>query len=54
MYKDALGFVEMAESHDRKATHYEVAAESYLNVIRRDAAVYADHDDYRPEWRLDK
>ncbi|MFF5261342.1 DUF6221 family protein [Actinomadura viridis] len=51
LYEEAVGFVEMAKSHGHEATHYEVAAESYLNVIRCDAAVYADHADYREEWR---
>lgn len=31
-------------------THMAVAAESYLNVIRADAAVHSDHPGYRAEW----
>lgn len=31
-------------------THMAVAAESYLNVMRADAAVHSDHPRYRAEW----
>jgi hypothetical protein len=30
--------------------HVAVAAESYLNVMRADAAVHSDHPCYRAEW----
>ncbi|HEX5205923.1 MAG TPA: DUF6221 family protein [Actinoplanes sp.] len=50
MWEEAVDFVEIAKSHGREATHYEVAAESYLNVIRRDAAVHREHPEYDPSW----
>ena len=51
LFEDTLATIEMLKSHDQKSDAHEVAAESYLNVIRRDAAVYADHSDYDETWR---
>lgn len=51
LYEDTLETIEMLKSHGQKSDAHAVAAESYLNVIRRDAAVYADHPDYNEAWR---
>jgi hypothetical protein len=51
LYKDTLATIAMFKEHGREATHHEVAAESYLNVIRLQAAVHKTHPDYRPERR---
>jgi hypothetical protein len=52
LYEDTIATIEMLKSHGWQSTSaHEVAAESYLNVIRAHAAAYADHPDYRDEWR---
>lgn len=51
LYEGAVEFVESMKEHGIDATHYKVAAESYLNVMRRDAFVYAGHEDYDESWR---
>ena len=51
MYEETLAFIEMMKSRGKDAPAHEAAAESYLNVIRVHAAVYADHPDYKGGWQ---
>ena len=51
LYEDTLAMIETLNGHGVEARAHEVAAESYLNVIRLDAAVYALHPEYDESWR---
>ena len=51
LYEEACAFIEMMKEQGKEAPAHVGAAEAYLNVIRDDAAVYADHPDYQEEWR---
>ena len=51
LYEDTLSTIETFKGHGVEARAHEVAAESYLNVIRLDAAVYSSHPEYNESWR---
>lgn len=51
LYEETLVAIETFEGHGVEAQAHQVAAESYLNVVRIHAAVYAGRPGYREEWR---
>lgn len=52
LYEEAVETVAMFKEHGHSGSHHEVAAESYLNVIRLHAYAYRAREGYRaePEW----
>lgn len=51
MYEEAVERIEMLAGHGNPAKGSTVAAESYANAIRLEAAVWDDHEDWKPGWR---
>lgn len=51
MYEEAVERIEMLAGYGNPAKGSTVAAESYANSIRLEAAVWDDHTDWKPGWR---
>lgn len=51
LYEDTLATIETLKEQGQPTAAHEVAAESYLNVLRLDAAVFASHPEYDESWR---
>lgn len=50
LYEDTLATIERLKEQGQPTAAHEVAVESYLNVLRLDAAVFASHPEYDESW----